>query len=179
MKKAMRDDVDEILKKAFGSVMVEEERTFGGTIVFMYSGMTDFLKMIDSVYTEPPMKEIPIKTGMFMSGRSKLGVGSARVYLVWVSSSMWTTRNKVLATFAHEVSHLVDEIIGNTGIADSTGEARAYLTGKYMSDVMGWLYPDGSEQSETDLVSAVKKGISDELSKLDMNGYGQVEGKLK
>lgn len=174
MKSKKDDNVDETLEKAFGRIMVEEERTFGGTIIFMYSGMPEFLKMIDSVYKKPPMEKIPIKTGMFMSGRSKLDVGSARVYLVWVSSSMKTTKNKVIPSFAHEVSHMVDAIIGNTGISDSAGETRAYLTGKYVSDIMRWLYPDESDRSDSDIVSDIKKGIAAELSKLDASNYSGV-----
>ena len=167
-----------LLKKEFGKIFITEERTFGGVVVFLYSGIANFLKLIDATFERSPVNKFEVNLGMNMSGVGKFD-NKTRVYLVWVNSKMRPDPLSAVAPFVHEILHMVDTMVEKAGVKDSTGETRAYLVERYTEFGLHKRgLTDGSALDETKSEAFAKK-VEQELNKLPKENYEQVEKKWK
>jgi len=160
------------MKQEFGNIFFLEETTFGGIVVFLHSGIANFLKLIDSVYKESPVKRFPINLGMFMSGIGKFD-NKTRVYLVWANEQMRPDPISAVPSFVHEISHLVDTILEKAGVNDSAGETRAYLMERYTMFIMHKLGLLEASQLEEGKIGALQSGIGEELEYKPDENYEQ------
>ena len=161
------------LKKEFGTVFFTEEKTFGGIVVFLHSGIANFLKLIDSVYKESPVKQIPINLGFFMSGVGKFD-NKTRVYLVWANEKMRPDPISAVPSFVHEISHMVDTILVKAGVNDSAGETRAYLMERYTMFIMHKLGLLKASELEEGKIDTFQNSIEEELKNKTNENYEQV-----
>lgn len=131
----MKTDINTIIKREFGDrIFFTEERTFGGVVVFLHSGIGTFLKLIDSVFERSPVQKFQVNLGMNMCGACKFD--KSRVYLVWVNSDLRPDPIGTIGPFVHEISHMVDIMVEKAGVADSAGETKAYLVERYTEFVL-------------------------------------------
>ena len=161
------------LKKEFGTIFFTEEKTFGGIVVFLYSGIANFLKLIDSVYKESPVKQIPINLGFFMSGVGKFDKRT-RVYMVWANEKMRPDPISAVPSFVHEISHMVDTILEKAGVNDSAGETRAYLMERYTMFIMHKLGLLKASELEEGKIDTFQNSIEEELKNKTNENYEQV-----
>ena len=114
-----------------GSIYVSVDEMFGCAIVHAYCTFQDLCRVFKALYgsdlSDPPAR------GYCFHGN--ISGELAHAELVWVNSDA-CRRNDAIPTFAHEISHMADNIVDENQVQDENGEVRASIVEREIRRVM-------------------------------------------
>lgn len=121
-------------------LFVTTSDTFYTGIVYAYGGLKMYLKLVETLLDGDLPSNRPSFVGCYCIGGIKKTISEiGQLGIVFVDRSKIALEDAI-PVFAHEISHLADQIIDSVGVKDSAGEAKAYFVQRETQKVLEFFY---------------------------------------